>query len=502
MLAEATRSAELDQLRELATRVVAASDTHWPRYSAADLRSGSLGLARYYHPSLRDLCGALRNYRGESKGEATAGDAVRVRIEFTVLGKVVGLRLTRVRPIPIEKCAGIVILDATGEHEVEALRAAHPDVPVLLRGLRVAPTPSARIVRARIVSTNVAKRSLLNAGGVTTRGWGLLRNVLRVVGRLSSEHQLADPLTLALITHKAVAQALRADPERLVRLLPPGVVIRSEHIGYYGRDDRGSNRFKDADALVTFGDPFPNVGATRSTARLLRISEERASLRHVVATLLQAHGRLRSLRASGPKLHVHVGSCMPDPGDPWPTQLLPRGKPAGPAHDQVEAIVEELLGARCPVSALVVEKVLAGCVVYPAPREAIAILREIEGDALAPCSVRSTRLWLAEMALDLGALEDLARVPHGDVSYWRMPPTRADECAAQLARAHEAFRDRPSALKRAAGEPPHAEVDATADGELPLATARLIAEWRDRIEALERERGISRELAALRLHAQ
>lgn len=100
---------------------------------------------------------------------------------------------------------------------------------------------------------------------------------------------------------------------------------------------RGLDHWRDFDALVTLGDPIPNVH------HVARTTEddvfERAKLL-ARAELEQAHGRLRVVHRTTPCTQLHVGRLMPF-GWPAPPKVEvhrpPKGRPPGrPARERVD----------------------------------------------------------------------------------------------------------------------------------------------------------------------
>ncbi|HMA95709.1 MAG TPA: hypothetical protein VKP30_23630, partial [Polyangiaceae bacterium] len=86
---------------------------------------------------------------------------------------------------------------------------------------------------------------------------------------------------------------------------------------HYGAT-RGMNDMADADALVTLGDPWMNLGDAQNDAAFLGLADEwearyEARCR---AELEQAHGRLRTVHRTRPGRALHVGAVMPS-GSGW-----------------------------------------------------------------------------------------------------------------------------------------------------------------------------------------
>jgi hypothetical protein len=86
---------------------------------------------------------------------------------------------------------------------------------------------------------------------------------------------------------------------------------------HYGAT-RGLNDMSQADALITLGDPWTNLGDARSDAAFLQLGadwEARYTAR-CRAELEQAHGRLRTVHRTEPARALHVGAVMPG-GSGW-----------------------------------------------------------------------------------------------------------------------------------------------------------------------------------------
>jgi len=82
---------------------------------------------------------------------------------------------------------------------------------------------------------------------------------------------------------------------------------------------RGANNWEEVqwdqiDAVLTIGDPIPNIDNLNAEATLLGLTDEQADdrLRSLAAAeLAQAHGRLRATRRETPATSVHVGRIVP-----------------------------------------------------------------------------------------------------------------------------------------------------------------------------------------------
>lgn len=103
--------------------------------------------------------------------------------------------------------------------------------------------------------------------------------------------------------------ALPALVERLRPILArlPGTL----ELAHYG-DLRGLDRWKDADALVTLGDPVQNLGAVRHDAAFIGLPDPDERVHGLTrAELEQAHGRLRTVHRTKPARSLHIGRVLP-----------------------------------------------------------------------------------------------------------------------------------------------------------------------------------------------
>ena len=93
--------------------------------------------------------------------------------------------------------------------------------------------------------------------------------------------------------------------------------------GYYGRDDRGTNRFSAAANWVCLGDPIPNIGTIQAECRLSGEDWEDVIKGRCYATAIQAIARARHIRRyDDPPRIIYVG-MHPPPGYEWREERLP-----------------------------------------------------------------------------------------------------------------------------------------------------------------------------------
>jgi hypothetical protein len=126
--------------------------------------------------------------------------------------------------------------------------------------------------------------------------------------------------------------------------------------GHYGAV-RGLNAMADVDALITLGDPWPNVGDARNDAAFLGLEttwEQRLEAM-CRAELEQAHGRIRAVHRTRPGRALHAGSVLPS-GYGWTSggveiramQIVA----AAMDPSEFERHVRTLGGVRCAARAL------------------------------------------------------------------------------------------------------------------------------------------------------
>jgi hypothetical protein len=164
-----------------------------------------------------------------------------------------------------------------------------------------------------------------------------------------------DPSTrsLAIITMKAVEVALRAarapnDREvekewAALRQTPEALARARERLGHimqawqgeilfahYGAV-RGRNDLQHVDALITLGDPRPNLGDVAIEAAFAGYNKSARALANerCANELEQAQGRLRTVRRTRPSRALHVGAIRPA-GRAWEQGVLERQARHGP----------------------------------------------------------------------------------------------------------------------------------------------------------------------------
>jgi len=236
----------------------------------------------------------------------------------------------------LQRSGPTVLLDATADLAVLSALAGG-DVPAT--EIRVADgAPVAR----RLLYWSGATRNGVFAGDLVRWDGGLGR----YLGEALRQACAFGP-RVAVFTFKPLAEVLRAawegregaDPMalRLVgRVRAAGAELR---VGHYGAA-RGRNDWLDADALVSLGDPRPNLGATRAVAAVLGLAAEHDGVyrRATAAEVSQVGGRLRGPWRSRPALHVHVGTV---PASSWDQRAEVLEIPRGPASTADASAVAE-----------------------------------------------------------------------------------------------------------------------------------------------------------------
>jgi hypothetical protein len=130
--------------------------------------------------------------------------------------------------------------------------------------------------------------------------------------------------------------------------------------GHYGAV-RGLDTMADVDALITLGDPWPNVGDARNDAAFLALGgpwEQRLEAL-CRAELEQAHGRIRAVHRTRPGRALHVGKVLPS-GYGWSAGGVEfRSMKPGPTRkdsvlgrEEFQALVDDLGGIRAAARAI------------------------------------------------------------------------------------------------------------------------------------------------------
>lgn len=244
--------------------------------------------------------------------EVAPGDGSRRVLRAVIASPAVAAALHRYGPT--------VMLDATADVAVLG-RVAGGTVPVT--EVRVADgTPVARRV---LYWSGASRKHVLSESGEARWGEGFER-YLRAALAQAIDHGARK---VGLFTWKTLADVLRAGTDPIARALLDELAVRGVTlvIGHYGHA-RGRNDWSSCQALVSVGDPRPNVGASRAIAAVLGLSADHDEVyqRATAAELSQVAGRLRAPWRQVPALHVHVGTVAPASWDAGAEVLeLPRG---------------------------------------------------------------------------------------------------------------------------------------------------------------------------------
>lgn len=228
-----------------------------------------------------------------------------------------------------------VILDATARENLPRLtalaRRSGRRLVVIENDVRVE-SPGASV---HLRTAAFATSRILVDGRPAPQAFALTRRVL-----LETASRLPTGGVVGLLTHKTLAVALGADEGDLadLRRWAGESLNLTLRLGYYGRDELGSNHFADVDALVCMGDPAVNMNAAASEARAVGadpLALWRSSTR---SRARQAAARGRSARRGGGlALLLYVGREAPDvPGVAWSICDLDRGRSL--SDERVEAV--------------------------------------------------------------------------------------------------------------------------------------------------------------------
>lgn len=236
----------------------------------------------------------------------------------------------------ISRAPNVVLIDATLDVEgLEALLGRK--VPVQ----DVAVSDGAPVERVWIVCSSANRRAWLPHGRVEPKNLiGPLREALEVVAEDPARRQLGIVTFAGL--ERAISEAWAAGKaEGLAEALEPWR-DRGGDIGllHYGAV-RGRNDFNACDAVVTLGDPWPDLAAHEARAETLGLDFRASYERAVRAELAQASGRLRAPRRRRPALAVHVGRVLPEGWEEHGVRVveLGRGRPRAAAQGVSGAVL-------------------------------------------------------------------------------------------------------------------------------------------------------------------
>jgi len=258
-------------------------------------------------------------------------------------------------------------------------------VPILAKVLGYAPP----LTRASAEDGAPIERTILLRRKCTRKHWtpfgrlsvsdGLVRSVRKAFAWASD----STTRSIGIISYRLVELAIRGAaepanenidgawqdasqaPEVLAEArerLGPIVQPHAERLlyGHYG-GLRGLDYMKDADALITLGDPWPNLGDVKARVAFLdlEVDWEEHALALTRAELEQAHGRLRTIHRQRPGRALHVGYVLPG-GPKWAGNRVSvradrGGRAAGALNmsiDELQTIVTKLGGNRATAKLL------------------------------------------------------------------------------------------------------------------------------------------------------
>jgi len=343
-----------------------------------ELRAGSAALASY--PSraafraMREVLAWWRR-RGERHGEPLLVLGSEPRPPRPIASLEVcpdrSWKLHIVRPRRLPDCP-VVVLDATGDLAVDRWRAAFPDRDVRVVPMAVAGPPPAIAIHLRTQS--LSRKASISTDGVLT-GDGVRRFRAAVLRALAASrkadadaagaetqtdprtgrHEAAAPRrsTIGVLTYKRICDVATGDrapttpdEHRIVALGAELAEMGADPVwGYFGRDDRATNRFEAVDALAVVGDPAINLGALEVQGHALDRDAGKIGESLTLATLIQAVFRARHTRPNGRAVVVVVAGRVAPPvaGMDWQVEpLLAPGRPVGDGRTIADAMVRHV----------------------------------------------------------------------------------------------------------------------------------------------------------------
>lgn len=245
----------------------------------------------------------LHAERAVAAVEVAPGDGSRRVLRAVMASPAVCAALARQGPT--------VLLDATAD--VEVIRAIAGDARVPVVDLRVA--DGAPVARRLLYWAGASRKTALD-GGLVRWGEGVERylraGLAAAIDRGGRSVVVFTWKPLADCLRAALAGDVGADPIALQVVADARARGAELAVGHYG-DARGRNDWASCDALVSLGDPRPNVGASRAVAAVLGLGEASRAIyeRATAAEVSQVSGRLRAPWRTAPAVHVHVGTVAP-----------------------------------------------------------------------------------------------------------------------------------------------------------------------------------------------
>jgi hypothetical protein len=228
-----------------------------------------------------------------------------------------------------------VLLDATATENRVRLEALARASGRYLQVERIAARVLSPGRSVHLRTGGFGRSRILQHGAPAPHAYGLVRRVL-----LDAAQSMPGGGKVGIITFKALATALDDPGHELgeLRAWARASLDLDLVIGWYGRDDTGTNRFADCDALLLLGDPTGNMSAAAAQARLAGADPVAWWSSQTQAKARQACARGRSARRGDSlKLLMYVGRSAPMvPGVTWEVADLDRGRIV--SDDRVEAV--------------------------------------------------------------------------------------------------------------------------------------------------------------------
>ncbi len=374
-------------------------------------------------------------------------------------GKPSGIRLTsddegelsfgvlKLNPFQLAN-TGAILLDGTAHILMPWIEAVNRGRPVHFFGLDVVGTASKEQLLF-IGDRGTSRKALLKCRKLTTRGWGKVVSTLRRAYDRARSNLGRRDIQVGIITFKDVATELIAafgDPQsafgaELGKI--EGLSLAPEHVGWFGRHDRGSNAMENLDLLLVFGTPRRNHGDTAFAARALGLPDDERHMlnRWAMMQLEQAQARLRLLRraAAGSKATVVVAAQFTPPG--WSASaseiVQPKiGRPVDPRRSPLAEVCSRLVKEYGILSPM-----MLGGSAEITPIHEMSSISVISAD---PPSERRCREVVAAVARTRGLTQVKVKLPCKKIY---IKPGKPEEDAMALAKAFWNLRESPRLLK-------------------------------------------------------